>query len=78
MITPVFDLSQDDDFVKLLIRTPYVKVGSDFFGIFLDEFDINFPCTCSMIVIFGHFATGETLQDPTRQPDFCTWRTKMF
>ena len=34
MITPVFDLSQDDDFVKLLIRTPYVKAGSDLFGIF--------------------------------------------
>lgn len=30
MITPVFDLSQDDDFVKLLIKTPYVKAGSDF------------------------------------------------
>lgn len=48
MITPVFDLSQDDDFVKLLIRTPYVKAGWDFFGIFRDEFDINFSCTCSM------------------------------
>lgn len=57
MITPVFDLSQDDDFVKLLIKTPYVKAGSDF------SFDIDFPCTCSMIIIFGHFATRETLLD---------------
>ena len=34
MITPVFDLSQDDDFVKMLIRTPYVKAGLDFSDIF--------------------------------------------
>ena len=57
MITPVFDLSQDDDFVKLLIKTPYVKAGADF------SFDIDFSCTCSLIVIFGHFATRETLQN---------------
>lgn len=27
MLTPAFELSQDDDFVVVLIKTPYVKVG---------------------------------------------------
>ena len=26
MLTPVFELSQDDDFVVVIIKTPYVKV----------------------------------------------------
>lgn len=38
MITPVFDLSQDDDFVKLLIRTPYVKFSDVEFYIDGSEF----------------------------------------
>lgn len=26
MLTPVFELSQDDEFVVVIIKTPYVKV----------------------------------------------------
>ena len=37
MLTPVFELSQDDDFVLVLIRTPYIKVEFDYF---CAEFDI--------------------------------------
>ena len=30
MLTPVFELSQDDDFVVVIIKTPYVKVSFKF------------------------------------------------
>ena len=30
MLTPVFELSQDDDFVVVIIKTPYVKVSLNF------------------------------------------------
>ena len=30
MLTPVFELSQDDDFVVVIIKTPYVKVSLKF------------------------------------------------
>lgn len=29
MLTPVFELSQDDEFVLVIIKTPYVKVELD-------------------------------------------------
>ena len=30
MLTPEFELSQDDDFVVVIIKTPYVKVSLKF------------------------------------------------
>jgi len=30
MLTPVFELSQDDDFVVVIVKTPYVKVSFKF------------------------------------------------
>ena len=30
VITPIFELSQDDDFVVVIIKTPYVKVSLNF------------------------------------------------
>ena len=31
MLTPVFELNEDDDFVVVIIKTPYVKVSLNFF-----------------------------------------------